>query len=188
MLNKEAQENPHQQSAQSMPTPSTNETQIGTVATKKKPRKLTYKQREFVARYFKNKGNGTKTALEVYDTKDYLTAAQIATENINKPQVINEMELAYKASGLNKDAFGKIIGKKVLNIDEKLTPKDHVKYCNIYVDTVPGVKAPTKTESHTDNTYNINLSMVQSITLEVRKAIQQAITDTKSINTIPDYT
>ena len=145
------------------------------VATKKKLRPLTYKQREFVSRYFKNKGNGTKTALEVYNTTDINTGATIATENIRKPEIISAMEEAYKLSGLDKQTFGKIIGKKVLNSDEKLAPKDHVKYCGIYVDTVPGVKAPTRQETTQDTTYNINLSMVRTITAEVRRSIQEAL-------------
>lgn len=188
MLNKEAQDNPTQQTAQSMPTPSMNETQIEVVAKKKKLRKLSLKQREFISKYLKNQGNGQKTALEVYNTTDENTARVIASENLTKPNIISAMEEAYTKTGLTKDKFGEIIGKKVLNTNEKLAPKDHAKYCGMYIETVPGVKAPSRQESHTDNTYNINLSMVQSITLEVRKAIQNALQDTNSIKPIPDYT
>lgn len=172
-------------------TPATVEANIEMVAKtatpekqKKKLRRLTYKQREFVAKYFKNKGNGTKTALEVYNTNNEHTAQVIASENISKPVVISAMEASYLAQGLTKDEFGKIISKSItkgLDIHDKpLQAKDHVKFCNMYIDTVPGVKAPTRQETSQDNTYNINLSMVQTITQEVRKALQQAIRDTNA--------
>ena len=45
--------------------------------------KLTVKQRRFIKRYIEL-GNGTKAAMEVYDTKDYQSAASIASENLKK--------------------------------------------------------------------------------------------------------
>ena len=175
-----------QQSAQSMPTPSTIETQIETVAKKKKLRKLTYKQREFVARYLKNKGNCTKSALEVYDTKDYMTAAQIGTDNLNKPQIISELERHYIAQGFTKEEFTNTVVKEIRS--SVISPKDKAKYLQIYIDTTPGVKAPNRQENTIDNTYTLNLNAVKTISLEVRKAIQNALTDTNSIKPIPDYT
>lgn len=49
-------------------------------------RPLSTKQRKWADRKLKT-GNGTKAALEVYDTKDYNTAAVISSENIKKPNV-----------------------------------------------------------------------------------------------------
>jgi hypothetical protein len=54
----------------------------------KKPRKLSLKQKRFIAEYLKD-GNGTKAALVAYDTKDYFTANAIAVENLQKPSIEN---------------------------------------------------------------------------------------------------
>lgn len=53
--------------------------------------KITKKQKAFADAYLKT-GNGTKSALKAYDTKDYNTAAVIATENLTKPKVIQYLE------------------------------------------------------------------------------------------------
>lgn len=49
-------------------------------------KKLTRKQSKFVKEYIET-GNGTQSALDSYDTDDYMTAAAIASENLNKPQI-----------------------------------------------------------------------------------------------------
>lgn len=49
--------------------------------------KLTPKQKKFADEYIKT-GNGTKSALKTYDTDDYSTAASIANENLNKPEIV----------------------------------------------------------------------------------------------------
>ena len=61
-------------------------------------RPLSVKQRKWADRKLKT-GNGTQAALEVYDTKDYNTAAVIASENIKKPNVKQYLEdKAHRAS------------------------------------------------------------------------------------------
>ncbi len=53
--------------------------------------RLTLKQREFLKLYFKT-GNGVQSAMKVYDTDDYQTAAAIASENLKKlKQPIREL-------------------------------------------------------------------------------------------------
>lgn len=54
-------------------------------------RTLTKKERGFVRDYVKT-GNGTRAALKNYDTKEYFTAAAIASENLKKPQIINAIK------------------------------------------------------------------------------------------------
>lgn len=48
---------------------------------------LTKKQKVFVKEYAKT-DNGTQSALKAYNTKDYSTAGNIASENLNKPKII----------------------------------------------------------------------------------------------------
>ena len=47
---------------------------------------MTPKQKKFVEKYIET-GNGTKSVLEVYDTKSENVAANIASENLRKPKV-----------------------------------------------------------------------------------------------------
>jgi len=62
--------------------------------------KLTIKQRIFLQEYFKT-GNGVRSAMKAYDTKDYQSAAAIASENLNKlkPTVAQLMEAKGLALG-----------------------------------------------------------------------------------------
>lgn len=53
--------------------------------------RLSKKQKGFVKDYIKT-GNGVKSALNNYDTKDYNTANQIAIENLQKPTVQNAIK------------------------------------------------------------------------------------------------
>lgn len=49
---------------------------------------LTKKEHDFIMLYIKT-GNGTRAALEVFDTKDYKTANAIASEYLTKPIIIS---------------------------------------------------------------------------------------------------
>lgn len=55
------------------------------VKKKYKPR-LTKKEKGFADNFIES-GNGVQSALKVYDTTDYSTAASISSENLNKPKV-----------------------------------------------------------------------------------------------------
>lgn len=63
--------------------------------------RLTFKQREFVKEYVKTNGNGTQSILRVYDTKDSKTASVMATENLNKPSVKEELDKRLQRSDIN---------------------------------------------------------------------------------------
>lgn len=67
-----------------------------------KPRKtLTIKQKKFVNEYIKSNGNGQQSAMKVYDTKDPNVARAIASENLTKPNVKNELNKLLKDAGYN---------------------------------------------------------------------------------------
>lgn len=51
---------------------------------------LTRKQKLFVKEYVKT-GHGVDSALKAYDTKDYSTAGNIASENLEKPKIQNAL-------------------------------------------------------------------------------------------------
>lgn len=65
-------------------------------------KKLTMKQKKFVKGISEGKP-ATVSALEAYDTNSYKTAAVIASENINKPNVKAAIELAMEKHGLTMD-------------------------------------------------------------------------------------
>ena len=48
---------------------------------------LTKKQAEFVKEYL-DTGNGVQSALNAYNNTDYSTAGNIASENLNKPKIV----------------------------------------------------------------------------------------------------
>ena len=54
-------------------------------------RKLTKKQKGFADDYV-DTGNATKSALKNYDTEDYFTAGNIASDNLKKPKIIEYIE------------------------------------------------------------------------------------------------
>jgi len=71
----------------------------------KKEPKLTPKQSRFLKLYLdpasKTFGNGTLSALEVYDTDNYFTASAIATENLQKLR--NPTKALMEAKGIDLD-------------------------------------------------------------------------------------
>jgi len=49
--------------------------------------RLTYKQRLFIEKYLKFKGNGTKAALAVYSVNNRNSAAVIASQNLSMQKI-----------------------------------------------------------------------------------------------------
>lgn len=66
-------------------------------------KKLTVKQAKFVKEYVKNDGNGTKAALKAYDAKDETVASSIATENLRKPYIMDELLKAARRQGITEE-------------------------------------------------------------------------------------
>lgn len=83
--------------------------------TPKQP-KLTRKQAEFVKGVAEGKPP-TVAALAAYDTESYTTAAVIASENINKPNVKQALDLAMEKLNLTPDRILKPIDD-ALNDDD----------------------------------------------------------------------
>ena len=67
--------------------------------------KLTFKQKAFVQEYIKSKGNGTQSALKVYDTKDYNIAHSIGSENLQKPAIQEELRTILQRKELSLQTF-----------------------------------------------------------------------------------
>lgn len=64
-------------------------------------RRLTKKEKGFVRDIVAGK-NGVEAALDNYETKDYSTAGNIASENLKKPKIIEAIEEALPDELLNR--------------------------------------------------------------------------------------
>lgn len=111
-------------------------------------RVLTKKQKGFVDDYVKT-GNGTKSALKVYDTKDISVASSIASENLKKPEIQNAI-----LDALPDDLLSRIHreGLEATRDDE---PDYGVRHK--YLDTAYKLKGSyvAEPEAKTGNTYNM---------------------------------
>lgn len=100
-------------------------------------RTLTKKQRGFVNDYA-DTGNGTKAALKNYDTDKPNVAEVIASENLSKPIIQQEL----RKLGFDTNNAKRVISE-ILN-DETNEPKDRIKAAeNVF--KVHGDYAPEKT-------------------------------------------
>lgn len=98
--------------------------------------RLTKKQRIFVNEYA-DTGNGTRAALEAYDTDDEDVAAVIAVENLGKPKIQEEL----RKLGFDSNNAKRVVSN-ILN-DETAEAKDRLKASEI-IFKVHGDFAPEK--------------------------------------------
>ena len=66
-------------------------------------RRLTTKQKAFAEEYIRNGGNGTQAAMKVYDTEDNATARSIASENLTKPNIMDELLRTAERLGVTRE-------------------------------------------------------------------------------------
>lgn len=116
--------------------------------------KLTKKERGFVKDYALTE-NGTQSALKHYDTNKESVAAAIASENLNKPKIVEAIEVAKKnfADRIPDDLLEKVHLEGLAATQVRFTPEgeqiDVPDYStrHKYVDTahkIKGTYAPEK--------------------------------------------
>ena len=71
---------------------------------------ITLKQKKFVKKYVET-GKGTQAALETYNTASSNVAANIASENLRKPKVIEEKNRMLKRKGLSVEQVSESVGE-----------------------------------------------------------------------------
>ena len=86
---------------------------------------LTFKQRAFLKRYFET-GNGTKSAMEVYDCKDYGSASVVATETLAKLR--NPVKAFLESKGIG-------LGTLAITLSQGLKAKKVVGIPNDFIET-----------------------------------------------------
>ena len=159
---------------------------------RKKALRLTRKQALFVQEYVLT-GNGTQSAIKAYKLgnlggkHNYITAAVIATENLNKPKVIEAIELeeqtlrsALKKQGVTPEKIAKKIDQLLETEDEKAIDKGLKHALNIY-----GVEDVKETPSAV-NTYNFlfNVEAREEIR-KIDEVIKQKLLNVRQTQTNP---
>lgn len=120
---------------------------------------LTRKQRNFVNEVAQT-GNATQAALKVYDTDSYMTAANIASENLNKPKIISALEEALPDELLAKiHVEGLYATKPIYNSEGDLVAEDaDFNARHKYLDSAYKLKGRYAAEKHV----NLNVDIEPS--------------------------
>ncbi len=133
-----------------------------------KKSKLSPKEQAFVEEYIKT-GNGTQSALKVYDTDDDNVAANVASQNLRKPKIVdyiteklNDKMLAEKhLMLLNKEEVIVRNNVSTKKIEVIPTGQMDVQAVKAGLDMAYKIKGKYKTDekpSQTNNTYNFILN------------------------------
>ena len=127
-------------------------------------KKIELKAKQFASRYIANKMNGTKTALELYNTKDKTVANAISTENLQKPLFKKAIEDEMEKKGLNDEKVSKIL-------DRNLSQGKHLPSSNSAIDMyfkLKGSYAPEKKAS-----VNINITNPKAFKEELSSLLDE---------------
>ena len=93
-----------------------------------KGKKLSVKQKKFVKAYAENGGNATEAALDTYDVKSREVAKSLGYENLQKPNIANEVEKALLANGQDMDSIiGTLREATLSGLGEKASNADTLK-------------------------------------------------------------
>lgn len=113
--------------------------------------KLTLKQHTFVKRFIENKGNGTQAAMDSYDVKNYNTAHAIASENLQKPTIIEAIDEALRSQGLSLSVITSNLGEIANSKPEKISG-DTVLKANVELLKLHGAYPNSKTSTQVSYT------------------------------------
>lgn len=115
------------------------------------PKRLSKKQKGFVKDFIES-GNGTQAALKNYDTKDYMTAAVIATENLKKPNIRELIEGYAERATKNIQNLADNAENETVKLNANKDQLDRAGYkpieksmtVNIEIESTPEIKALTE--------------------------------------------
>lgn len=143
---------------------------------------MTFKQKTFIKRYIENAGNGTRAALEVYDTNDPNVAAVISSENLRKPNIQQAIHQALEAEGLTPRSSIKYLKEAMLSgLGQKATNSDTLRGLDMLYKLQGAYNQPVIEE-----TYKMKLEKMSNKELEieverVRKETAQILEDVREI-------
>ena len=137
----------------------------------------TLKQERFVAEYIKNNGNGTQAALKVYDTTKPDVAHAIASENLQKPTVREQLDKALAKERAKLDS----VIENVVNIAAEKPIKGYtgadILEANKTLLKVHGVLTDRKVTT----TYNVTAELSQKSLHDLIELRKQKSRETESI-------
>lgn len=144
-----------------------NKNIIKTTGTSEKPQRIykatgttqTYKQALFIANYKKNKGNGTQAIIDAgYKVNNKNTAGVMATENLGKPNIAQEISPAD-------------IVRAATNILKKETIKNVNKLIDLRDNAKNEVVKRQATDSMLDRAGLIPIHKIQSVNVNIDNAM-----------------
>lgn len=137
----------------------------------------TLKQELFVREYVKNNGNGAQAALKVYNTTDPNTARAIASENLTKPNVKQELDKILSQGKL-----------ELKNITSKLSEVIHETPAKGYsgADIMEAIKTGLKlhgvlTDRKQISTFNVNTGLETLSKYELLERHKKITQETQAI-------
>lgn len=137
---------------------------------------MTLKQREFVKKYILNKGNGTQAAMEAYNAKNYNTAHAIAVENLQKPTIKREIELALEAKGLTDEYISELLQEATISgIGQKSTNSDALRGIEMMLKLKNAFPSKVHKTAHLRLDYRQELEKMTTKELEARLREQQSL-------------
>lgn len=83
---------------------------------------LTPKQGAFIREYIANGGNGTKAAQVAYDTNSYNSAQSIASQNLNKPIIVEALLKTMRRAGITDEMIVKPVIEALTAVNADGTP------------------------------------------------------------------
>ena len=118
-------------------------------------RRLTIKQRKFISEYVKT-GNGRQSALEAYEVKPSV-AANIASENLNKPQIVEEIDRILKVNNFSLEENIKSVASIAVQKPETRITADQILKANLELLRLRGADLGRRTQ-HTSFSLKAELS------------------------------
>ena len=134
-----------------------------------KPRLIpTFKQSQFAKKYVENKGNGTQTALQVYDG-NYESAKSISRKNLKKPVVQEEIKKILNKKGLTLDKLvtwsDKVVENNLNGKPSQAVASDMIKFLFKVHNVLPASKS-----------MSMSYSKIEKLPVEDYKKIQELLT------------
>lgn len=146
---------------------------------------MTLKQRLFIKKYLENKGNGTQAAMDVYNVKNANTAHSIASENLRKPTIRREIELALEAKGLTDEYISELLRKAtVAGLGQKATNSDSLRGIEMMLKVKGAFPSKIQRSAHLRIDYKEELMKMSPSELkeELRKTTERTAELLRDIN------
>lgn len=142
-------------------------------------RNITMKQRNFIKEYVET-GNATKSALKIYDTKNYNVAKSIGQENLTKPYLIEEINSLMEGRGITDEKLlekleAGLAAVKISEYKGKLVETNipDLQLQHKFLDTAFRLKDMYPSQRVESRNINVDLELERMSDLERKKLIKE---------------